>query len=398
MKRTAWMRIVFLIVALLVTGFIVFTALKPSPIRVESSQAKVGPLSVTVDAEGKTRVRDRFVVAAPVAGRLARINLHRGDQIAQNAIVARIEPLPIAPLDPRQLAEATARVAGAEQLRNEAEAGMAHVRADYEQAQRELARAEKLVETGDISRQEFERIRNAAQTARQQLEAARFRARAAASDVEVARAALLAVERAGQSSGSATVVVRAPVSGRVLRIAEENERVVMAGAPLIELSNPTLEIVIDVLSSDAVKIRPGVPVVIEGWGEDKPLQAHVRMIEPSGFTKVSALGIEEQRVNVVADFVDPQVPLGDGYRVEARIVIWEKADALKVPTSAVFRSGEGWAAFVNENGRARRRDVQVGRRTAFEAEIINGLREGEQVVVHPPNELKDGARVVLNQR
>ena len=156
--------------------------------------------------------------------------------------------------------------------------------------------------------------------------------------------------------------------------------------------------VVAVLSSDAVKIKLGAPVVIEGWGGDKPLAARVRMIEPSGFTKVSALGVEEQRVNVVADFVEPQVPLGDGYRVEAKIVIWEKADALKVLTIVVFRSGEGWAAFVNENGVAKRRTVALGRRTAFEIEIIDGLREGEQAIVHPPNELKDGVHIVLNQQ
>jgi HlyD family secretion protein len=396
--RTTWMRIVFLLAALGVTAFIVAVALRPTPVRVEVSQVKSGPLTVTVDAEGKTRARDRFVVAAPVTGRLARITLHRGDAAAEGAVVARIEPLPMAPLDPRQLAEAKARVAAAEQLKHEAEAGVERVRAECEQARRELARAEKLVETGDVSRQEFERARSAEQTCRQQLEAARYRASAAASEVEVAKAALLAVERAGQSGGTATVLVRAPVGGRVLRVAEESERVVMAGAPLIELSNPTLEIVVDVLSSDAVKVKPGAAVSVEGWGGEQSLPARVRLIEPSGFTKVSALGVEEQRVNVIADFVEPHVPLGDGYRVEVKIVVWEKLDALKAPTSALFRRGEDWAAFVVENEIARLREVQAGRRTPFEAEILGGLKEGEEVIEHPPNELKDGARVAAIRR
>jgi HlyD family secretion protein len=396
--RTTWMRIVFLLAALGVTAFIVAVALRPTPVRVEASQVKSGPLTVTVDAEGKTRARDRFVVAAPVAGRLARITLHRGDAVAEGAVVARIEPLPMAPLDPRQLAEAKARVAAAEQLKHEAEASVERVRAECEQARRELARAEKLVETGDVSRQEFERARSAEQTCRQQLEAARYRASAAASEVEVAKAALLAVERAGQSGGTATVLVHAPVGGRVLRVAEESERVVMAGTPLIELSNPTLEIVVDVLSSDAVKVKPGAAVSVEGWGGEQSLPARVRLIEPSGFTKISALGVEEQRVNVIADFVEPHVPLGDGYRVEVKIVVWEKLDALKAPTSALFRRGEDWAAFVVENEIARLREVQAGRRTPFEAEILGGLKEGEEVIEHPPNELKDGARVAAIRR
>ncbi len=224
-KRTTWIRIAFLIAALGVAGVAGAIALRPSPVRVEVARVRCGPLRATVDAEGKTRARDRFVVAAPVSGRLARIDLHRGDGVRRDEVVARIDPLPMAPLDPRQLAEAKARVATSEQLKHEADAVVEHARADCEQAQRELSRAEKLIETGDISRQDFERARNAALTCQQQIEAAKYRARAAASEIEVAKAMLIAVERAGQSGSSETVFVRAPVNGRVLRVAEDRSLV-----------------------------------------------------------------------------------------------------------------------------------------------------------------------------
>ncbi|MFN7945787.1 MAG: efflux RND transporter periplasmic adaptor subunit [Blastocatellia bacterium] len=389
---------ILLSAVVLVTIVVIGIALRPVPEKVEAARVQRGPLRATIDAEGKTRVRDRFVIAAPVTGRLTRIELHRGDQVQSGAVVARLDPLPMSPLDPRQVAEARARVAAAEQLKNEAEAGVAHVRADCEQAQREAQRAERLIETGDISRQDFERLRNADQTCRQQLEAAHFKARAAAAEVEVARAALIAIEQAGQSGKAATVLVHAPVSGKVLRVNEESERVIAAGAPLIEISNQTLEIVIDVLSADAVKVKPGAQVLIEGWGGEQPLQARVRLIEPSAFTKISALGIEEQRVNVIADFTDAAVPLGDGYRVEARIVTWETNDALKVPLSALFRQGRDWNVFVIKNGLAERRTVETGHRSAFEAEVLKGLQADEQVIVHPASQISDGVRVAITQQ
>ncbi len=396
-KRKTWIRIALLVTALGVAGVAGAIALRPSPVRVEVARVRCGPMRVTVDAEGKTRSRDRFVVAAPVSGRLERINLRRGDTVRRDEVIARIDPSPMAPLDPRQFAEAKARVAAAEQLKHEADAVVEHARAECEQAGRERARAEKLIETGDISRQDFERARNAALTCQQQIEAAKYRARAAASEVEVSKAALIAVERAGQSGASATVFVRAPVGGRVLRVAEESERVVMAGAPLVELSNPSLEVVIEVLSADVVKVKPGMPALIEGWGGEHALEARVRLVEPSAFTKISALGVEEQRVNVIADFIKPDAPLGDGYRVETRIVIWETNEALKAPLSALFRSGQRWNAFVVENGLAKRREVETGHRADFEVEVLNGLREGEIVIAHPSNLVADGVRVSAGQ-
>lgn len=388
-----WMRIGILLAMLAAIAVAVALALRSSPIGVEAAQIACGPMRVTVDAEGKTRVRDRFVVAAAVTGRLARIELRRGDLVSRGAVLARLDPLPLAPLDPRQTAEARARVAAAEQLRHEADALVARARTDCDQARRDYERAERLAESGDISRQEFERLRASEQTCRQQLEAAGFKARAAAADVDVAKAALLAIEQAGQSGQAATVLVRAPVGGRVLRVLEESERVVAAGTPLLELSNRTMEIVIDVLSVDAVKIQPGALVTIESWGGDQSLQARVRLIEPSAFTKISALGIEEQRVNVIADFIESETTLGDGYRIEAQIVLWEAQDVLQVPTSAIFRKGQGWSVFVIENGLAKERPVEVGHRSPTTAEIRAGVAEGGIVILHPTNQLASGMRV-----
>lgn len=397
MNYKIWLKRILLVALLGVIAFVIRAAMQPSPTNVEAAQVSRGALRVTIDAEGKTRVHDRFVVAAPIAGRLSRIPLHRGDWVESNAVVAKIEPPPLAPLDPRQLAEARARVATAEELKHEANAIVEHARADCDQARREFERAEKLVESGDIPKQEYERMRNAAQTCRQQIEAAQFKARAAASEVEVAKAALIAVERAGQTNPAATVAVRAPVRGRVLRVVEESERVVAPGTPLVELSSQSLEIVIDVLSTDAVKIKPGAAVFIEGWGGEHAIKARVRLVEPSAFTKISALGIEEQRVNVIADFVESFAQLGDGYRVEAKIVLWEADNLVKVPASALFRQGASWSVFVIENGQANSRPVEIGHRNAFEAEVLRGLQEGEAVILHPASEIKDGLLVVRGQ-
>jgi HlyD family secretion protein len=190
------------------------------------------------------------------------------------------------------------------------------------------------------------------------------------------------------------IQLRAPVAGRVLRVIEKSERVVPAGAPLLTLGDPKqLEIVADVLSTDAVKIQPGMPVLLEGWGGDHPIRARVRLVEPGGFTKVSALGIEEKRVNVISDFVDPLGPLGDGYRVETRTVIWSAEKVLKVPQSALFRQGQSWSVFVIEDARAKRREVEIDQRNESEAQVLRGLANGEEVILHPSNQVSDGVRI-----
>ena len=367
--------------------------LRPTPVRVDTAKALRGPMQVTVDGEGKTRVRDRYVVATPVAGQLRRITLRRGDVVSRGQLVAQIDPLPLAPLDPRQRAEAIARVSAAEDAKREVDRMIERSKAVYDQARRDYERSEQLVRNGVISRQELEKTQTAVSTSFRDYEAAKSKAERAAHEVEAAAAALLAATQS-QRRAAPAVKVQSPASGKVLRVLEESERVVTAGAPLIELSSPAnLEIVIELLSTDAVKVSPGALVLIERWGGPEALEAHVRLIEPSAFTKVSALGIEEQRVNVVADLVTPSTALGDGYRVEGRIVVWRADDVLKAPVSSLFRRGESWSLFVVENGQARLRDVEVGQRTSFEAEIKAGLEAGAEVIVHPSNQIADGTRV-----
>jgi len=383
---------VLIIVAIGVVALITMW-LRPAPTNVDTAKTVRGPMRVTVDGEGKTRVRDRYVAGAPVAGRLRRITLRRGDAVKRGQVIAQIEPLPLAPLDPRQRAEAIGRVNAAEDARREIDRMVDRNKASYEQARRDLERSKILARSGDISRQELETAQTAVTTRLREYEAARSRAESAAHEVEVARAALLAASQS-KSPASAVVKVQAPTHGRVLRVIEESERVVVAGAPLVELSNPSkLEVVIELLSTDAVRVKPGALVLIEEWGGPEALEARVRLIEPSAFTKVSALGIEEQRVNVVADLTAPSTALGDGYRVEGRIVIWQADNVLQVPVSALFRRGQSWSLFVVENGEAHLREVEIGQRTPFEAEIKSGLEEGAEVIVHPSNQITDGARV-----
>ena len=389
-------RILNTIVLILVAGGVVALLtiwLRPAPTRVDVAKALRGPMRVTVDGEGKTRVRDRYVVAAPVGGQLRRITLRRGDSVKVGQVIAQIDPLPLTPLDPRQRAEAIARLNVAQDAKLELDRMIERSKALYDQARRDCERCEVLVRSGDVPRQELEQAQTALTAAFREYEAAKARAESAAHEVEVASAALLAVN---QSSGpaSAAIRVQAPTAGKVLRVVEESEHVIAAGAPLVELSNPSkLEVVIELLSTDAVKVTPGALVFIEGWGGREALEARVRLIEPSAFTKVSALGIEEQRVNVVADLVQPSTALGDGYRVEGRIVVWQADNVLNVPVSALFRRGESWSVFVVENGEALLRDVEVGQRTPFTAEIKSGLEEGTQVITHPSNEISDGSRV-----
>jgi HlyD family secretion protein len=393
MKR-ALNTIILVIVAAAVVALLTIW-LRPNPVRVDVAEATRGPLRVTVDGEGKTRVRDLYVVAAPVAGKLRRIALRRGDVVEAGKIIAQIEPLPLAPLDPRQRAEAIGRVNAAEDSKREFDQTVARNKANYDQAVRDLKRDESLARSGVISRQELERGQTAVATTLREYEAARSKAESAAHAVEIERAALLATNQ--PTTAAALVNVKAPLRGKVLRVVEESERVIAAGAPIVELSNPSrLEVVLELLSTEAVKVSPGAMASIENWGGPQPLEARVRVIEPAAFTKVSALGIEEQRVNVVADLVEVSALLGDGYRVEGSIVIWESENALKVPVSALFRRGESWSLFVVEGGAAHLRDVEVGHRTPFEAEITSGLQEGAQIIVHPSNQVIDGARVVFD--
>lgn len=373
---------------------LVALAFRPKPAAVEAARVVKGPLQVTVDEDGETRAHDRFTLAAPIAGRLSRIAFHEGDQVGPDTVLAAISPLP---LDAREVAEIRARIQAAEARKREADEQLARWQNDHAQALRDLNRARLLAKDRIIAQQELEQAESKQQSTAKEMEASKFRAQSAAADVEREKAGLVSLE-AQQSQSGKLVAIRPPARCRILRILEKSERVVPFGTPIIVLSNPQkIEIVVDLLSTDAVKVRPGAPVIIENWGGPAPLHARVRTVEPYGFTKVSALGIEEQRANVIADFVDSPDGLGDGYRVDARIVIWESPSVLKVPSSALFRLGQEWNAFAIENGRTRLLPVEVGHRNASEVEIVKGLSEGAEVILHPANDLKDGARVILRR-
>jgi HlyD family secretion protein len=375
------------VLAVAVIGYGAYAVLKSEPIRVETAPVAWRPLLVTVDEEGETRVRDRFVVGAPVAGRVSRITAREGDSVRAGALLARMFP---APLDPRTRAEAAARLAAAEDAQRATAAAVAQARAAYEQAVRERQRAGQLASQNAIAAEERERIDLHVVVSARNVESAEFRAQAAEHEVEVARAALAA--------NGVPIGIRAPVRGRILRVPEPSERVVAAGTPLVEIGDPArLEIVADLLSADAVQVSPAAAVLIEGWG-GQTLHGRVRRVEPSAFTKVSALGVDEQRVNVIVDLFEWPAALGDRYRVEIRIVTWSADSVLSVPASALFRAGDAWHLFVVERGRAREREVAVGHRTSLDAEVIRGVRPGEVVIRYPSDRVRDGERVAEERR
>lgn len=382
-KRT-WIYIA--IAALL--AIILFVAFLPDPIPVETATIGRGPMRVTVDEDGKTRTVDRYVVAAPVSGRLQRIEIREGREIAEGEIVAKIEP---APTDAARSQELDAMVDAASSAVREAEAAVARARASVEQARRERSRIGELAREGVVSQAQLDDATTAEETARRDLGAAEARVRSAASNREAARARALPNQPGG---ADASVEVKAPGAGRVLRIPERSSRVVQAGETILEVGNANrLELVIDVLSEDAVRIQPGDPVIVEEWGGPRPLNGSVLVVEPSAFTKISALGIEEQRVNVIAGIENAPESLGDGYRIEASIVVWQDPDALQVPVSSLGRTGEEWSVFVVEDGRAVRRSIRVGERNQRSAVVLEGLSEGDRVIVHPGNEIADGVKV-----
>ena len=377
-----------LVAALLAVGF------WPSATPVDTARVARGTLRVTVDDEGETRVRDRFVVSAPVAGRVLRIELEPGDRVTRETVVATFLPANAAPLDARSRTEAEAAVAAARATAGSAQAQREKAEAALALARAELDRHRELAAQRIVSRQLLEAKETEARAAAEALRAAEFAAASAGHQLEMARARLLPASASGVGRPFA---ICSPIDGVVLKRLRESEAVVPAGEPLLELGDPRLlEIVSDLLSTDAVRVRAGAPVLLEQWGGDRAIRARVRRVEPSGFMKVSALGVEEQRVNVVMDFEDPVEAwsvLGDGYRVEVRIVVWEGDGVLKVPTSSLFRRGDDWAVFAVNGGRAELRVVEVGRRNGAFAEVVSGLGEGEPVVLHPSDTLSNGSRV-----
>jgi HlyD family secretion protein len=372
---------------------LLMVALWPEPIEVNVAALSRGPMQVTVDEDGETRVRDRFVVSAPVAGRLLRIELEPGDGVTQQStIVARLAPIDAPLLDARTQAELQVAADAARESVGQARAERDRLIAIRERAQAMAKRYAALIDAGAISAEDFESAQTAVTTAERTLRAAEFALAHAQQEYEQARA------RLQRPAGDGRLVeMRAPITGVVLKRLHESECVVAAGEPLMEIADPSqIEVVVDLLSTDAVRVREGSRAAIERWGGNHPLGARVRRVEPSGFLKISALGVEEQRVNVVIDFDDPALAarkLGDGYRVDVRVVVWQSDDALRVPVGSLFRRGDSWAVFVVDQDRVRLTAIEVGQRNDESAEVLSGLRESERVVLHPPDTLIDGARV-----
>jgi HlyD family secretion protein len=387
-------RIVRIAIVLLVLGAIVVWAFMPAAVQADFATVQKGTLQVTVEDEGRTRVRDRYVVSAPVPGRMQRIELEPGDPVvAGKTVVARFAPTDPALLDVRTRAELEARARAAESTVGAARADRERIQSELKFAQAELRRAKELVAGGAIAARELEDVQRQVTTLERALESAEFAIRTAVHQLELARASLMQT-RAGSV---ATIPLVTPVSGVVLRLLQESARVVPTGEPLLEIGNlDDLEIVADFLSTAVVNVKAGQPVLIEQWGGDKALRGRVRRVEPSGFTKISALGVEEQRVNVLIDFEEPrevQERLGDGYRVEARIVVWSKDNVLKVPTSSLFRDGTQWAVYKVVDSTAQRQLVDVGQHSGLEAEVLSGLAEGDQIVVYPSDAIRPGVEL-----
>lgn len=394
-RAPAWRRRLPLFGGVLLLALIA-VGLWPRAIPVEVAEVTRGPLVVTVDEEGMTRVKNRYVVSAPVAGQLRRIDWKAGAIVeAGKTVLAVLETSGADFLDARTQAQAEARVRAAEAAREAALAQRDRAGAAARMYAAEFERVKTLRAEKVLSPQEFDIAQMRAETAAQDVRAAEFAFKVAEFELEQARALLM--RGTSGSAGAEPLVITSPVSGRILRVIQESARVVPAGFSLMEVGDPTdLEVRIEVLSRDGVAISPGARVMLEQWGGSEPLQARVRWVEPSAFTKISALGVEEQRVYVIADFTDPverRGSLGDSYRVEARVVIWEKADGLRAPAGALFQRGGSVWAFVVEGGRARLREVRTGRGNGVQTEILEGLPEGGRVVVYPGDKVTDGTRV-----
>jgi HlyD family secretion protein len=427
-----------LVIAAIIVGGLGYAFL-PQPIEVDLVEVTRGTVRVTVDQEGKTRIHDKYIVSAPLSGRILRITMRPGDAVeAGKTLLTMIEPRDPELLDARSIAQAEARVKAADATLRQVEPTLESARAGQSFAEAEVTRMRKAFEGKGVSQSELESAEMLNRQRSEELRSARMSEEIAKFELEQAKAALLRSrprpdaisdkERAnttgnprksdpnvqlagngnmsekGDEGETKTAVngwnfpIYSPIDGRVLKVFQESAAVVTPGTPLVELGDPAgdLEVEIDVLSRDAVKIHPGDAVLLEHWGGEAPLRGRVRVVEPSGFTKISTLGVEEQRVWVIVDFVDPlekRPTLGDAFRVEARIIIDEARDVLKIPTSALFRVGPDPAVFRVENRVTHQQIVKVGRQNGLEAEILEGLSKGDVVVLHPSDQIQEGVKI-----
>ena len=389
-------RIGMTLLALTVAGAVAF-GFFPRAVPVDIAPVVKGPLAVTVEEEGKTRVMERYLISAPMTGYARRLALHVGDAVKHGQTLVMIEPARSDALDPRSRSQATAqaKAAGAAVAAAKEEARASAAQAEL--ARKELERAESLHKSNFISGQALDKARLENSRTEAARQAANHVVNATRFELETARAVLTKTARLQAGAPAETIEVRAPVKARVLKIVHESEGTVEAGQPLIEIGNPeALEVEVEVLSTQAVKILPGSKVLLDRWGGETTLEGVVRLVEPMGFTKISALGVEEQRVRVIVDFTSPREDwqrLGDGYRVEARFIVWEGVDVLQIPASALFRHNGGWAVYAVESGRAKLKPVETGQRAGLAAQVTSGLAAGETLINHPDDKISNGTRV-----
>lgn len=396
-RRSRTVKKVTVGVSLLIVGAGIFAAVRPKPQEVEAAVVTKGELVVTVDEDGTARVRDRYVVSVPLAGNLARLSLHAGDEVKQGQVLARVLPLSAPLLDTRTRSEAEARVSAALAGLRQANAQIERAEAALDFARQESKSTEQLVGSKTLGNHELDRARLEERSRQAELTSARFSAKVASHQLAMAQSALGRFEKTTPEGEEVEQFeVTSPTTGRVLKVFQQSEGVVGAGSQLLEIGDPAaLEVAVDVLTSDAVHIAPGAHVSIEQWGGE-PLEGAVRLVEPSAFTRTSALGVEEQRVNAIIEINAPYEKwklLGDGYRVEARIETYRNKDAIQIPWSALFHKEDHWGVFMIEGGIAETRKVKVGRRNETQAEILEGLSPGQKVVVHPGDNVGDGTQV-----
>lgn len=388
------------VILILVSGLLIW-GFWPRPVLVEMATVKRAPMSVTIEEEGRTRVIDRYVISAPVDGMACRVELDVGDPVKRDEILLEITPLASQVLDPRSRAQSEAEVAArdAALASSQHDADAARAKAEFYRA--EYARMQPLAEKGVISREALDKARMDVISVEAILRSAEHAVDVARYELASARSALEISPTDDDREPAERVPVRSPIDGRILKLMRECEGAVRTGDPLLEVGDPSrLEVEVDLLSADAVKVRPGTPVLFDRWGGDDLLQGVVRTVEPVGTTKVSALGVEEQRVLVIADITSPAEQwqrLGDGYRVEALFILWQEDDVLQVPAGSVFRHNQGWAVFVVRNNHAQMHTVRVGQRNGLIVQILDGVTANERVVNHPSDEVEDGRAVTEHQ-
>ncbi len=399
--KGAWLRKLFTWTLILGVLGLIGYGLRPKPIEIELGVVGRGPLTVHVVEEGKTRIRNRYVVSAPIAGQMRRVPLKAGDEVvAGKTVICTIEPVLASLLDPRTRMQAEARVKTAEAAKLQAAQALDMARTAQKFAVANWERTQKLKTSGSISETDRDNAERDYEMRQREVRSSEFALKVAEYELEQARAALLQLDvPAGDKP--AELAVHSPVSGRVLKVMQESAMVVTPGVAILEVGDPAdIEIEAEILSRDAVAITKGAKVKVEQWGDDVPLDAVVRLVEPAAFTKVSALGVEEQRVYVLSDLVNPPEKaksLGDRYRVEVRVAVWHKDDVLLVPSGALFREGVEWKTFVFDAAKAKKITLEAGRSDGRMTEVLKGLDQGTRVLLHPPDTVKDGVTVVERQ-